>query len=342
MKPKDNPWTKEELRARNNLKALTNKVKSDFSFKKIKTLRDYLHSIGQTDDRISNVLHYRDDELNRTINFKELKDRLEDLRIEQETAQWLSHYPPRIENNGGPDKIGISEIGVVEVSADLSLVVPPAQDLSLIEDDAPDYGLPPSEKEKAFLFWFQKKYCNRLLDGITVHKKHGQLLIAGAGLGKTFIVGALLRRLLDRNFHHGRTISPWPYFYVTKASVVEQTKRVLQTQFSIDTVREVTVTNYDQLRATLGELYVKEKKVVSDGIEYSKWTWNDMIAPCVFILDECQAAKNENSTQAQIITAIHRIKNPETYCVFVSATPFTRVSEGKYFVVNARLDTKMI
>lgn len=325
MKPTE--LDKQEKHAKRTVQLITNKVLAEHSFGKIKTLGDYLHELGHSDKHIKEVLHYRDNELARPLTYKDVKSLLDDLRISVETEYWLKKNPPKF----------IEEIPSVPIH----IVDSQKLDKEPIPLDK-DYGLVKSPKEKATLFWFQKRDTKRLLDGIRVHNYHAQMLVAEAGRGKTFIIGAVLRRLLDINFHVGKTISPWPYIYVTKASVVEQTKRVLEKDFSIDLVREVTVTNYDQLRCYFGELYVKEQTIVDGGIEYTAWKWNDVLAPCIFIFDECQAAKNRTSTQSKIVKAVSRIQNDHTYCIFSSATPFTRVSEAEYFVVNGRLDLTLI
>lgn len=322
--------TPEEKRARLFLKGLTNKIKSDFSFKKIHTRGDYLLALGNSPDEIRNRLHYRDNELEQPLSFSELKSLLEDERIKLETEQWLRHNPPKTNHE---------EVNIDRLSKDSTLQQFTSSHRTDTNKEEQE-ELPPSPKEKAFLYGFQKKNAKALLDGIQKEDLRSQLLIANAGLGKTFILGAAVRRLLDNNFHIGKTISPWPYMYITKASVVEQTKRVLENWFGIDTIRECFVTNYDQLRATLGTMYITEKTIVEDGYEHITYEWRPMINPCVFIIDECQAAKNEDSLQSKIIQAIAKIQTP-VYCIFSSATPATRVSEFKYFVLNTKMNWKI-
>lgn len=344
MKSPDIALLKAEKQSKKAIQLITNKVKTDFSMRKIKTVQDYLRCIGHDEKEIREALHYRPDELSATVDRKWIVDRLDDLRIANDTYWWLQYNPPDTTYDT-----------LQPASADLSINMGESQGIQtndnqhtartdtkhVEKEDHKNYDLPKSDKEKATLFWFQKKYAKELLEGIVTHNKHAQLLVAAAGHGKTFIIGAVLRRLFDMNFCDGKTMSPWPMFYVTKASVVEQTKRVLETSFNIDTELECKVTNYDQLRATLGEIFVKERTQVDGGIEYTDWTWSELLAPCVFVFDECQAAKNESSTQAKIVMAVSRIKRP-VYCIFSSATPFTRVSEAKYFVVNAKLNLNII
>lgn len=332
--------TPEEKKSRKLHSQLLNRCKSEFSFKKIKTFRDYLtKGLGYDDKHVETVLNYRPDELDRSITFSELKDLLEDRRLAFECEWFLKNNPPDtsdlVKSNGTPH---------------ITVTIPDheIQKASDILDAEHDYGIEPSAKEKAFLFWFQKKYAVEILNKIRIHGLHAVLLIAQAGTGKTYILGAVLRRLLDADFHKQvdtkgniRSVSPWPYCYITKASVVEQTKRVLTKYFQIDTVYECFITNYDQMRSDFGKVFVKEKTIVVHGEEHIVWTWQPMIHPCVFIFDESQAAKNESSIQSKIVCAVSEIANPHVYCIFSSATPFTRVSEAKYFVVNCRVDRKL-
>ncbi len=170
--------------------------------------------------------------------------------------------------------------------------------------------------------------------------KRGQLLLAGVGTGKTWIFGGLLRRLRDIDFHKKvGCVSPWPYIVVTKASIVEQTKRVLEREFSLKHPHDVLVINIDQLRSKFGELFLSEELIIENGEEHTKWVWRDMLYPCVIIWDECQILKNVTSTQHQIGSSYNELDN--TWQVFSSATPFTRVCEAKCFCVSTRIKTKL-
>jgi len=329
---------KEQKARRDNLSRLCNRIKVDFSMKRIATLRDYLmKGFGYDISTIKNRLHYRDNELDTKLSFTDLKDMLEDLRLSLEAEIYLANNPPKTYDEETTE----TDTKIIEDALASRTVTIPSVDLeraSQILDAEHNYGLEPSAEEKAFLFWFQKKYAKEILDKMRIHGLKGILLIAQAGTGKTFILGAVLRRLLDCGFHKDKSISPWPYCYVTKASVVEQTKRVMEKWFNIDTIAECFITNYDQLRASFGQLFVTEKTIVVSGQEDIVWEWGKMVHPCVFIMDESQACKNISSTQSKIVCAISEITHPHVYCIFSSATPFTRVSEAAYFVLNCRVD----
>src|SRR3984957_8365281 len=62
------------------------------------------------------------------------------------------------------------------------------------------YGLVESPKERAFLYYFQKKAAAEVLQKVIKEKKEGILVLASTGTGKTFIKGAIERRLADINF----------------------------------------------------------------------------------------------------------------------------------------------
>jgi hypothetical protein len=163
------------------------------------------------------------------------------------------------------------------------------------------------------------------------------MLVAATGTGKTFIAGGYFRRLLDINYHEGKTMTPWPYVYVTKASIVEQTKRVFKTYFDIDPDNEVLVINIDQLRSEFGKRFVREEIKISHGEETVIWRWRDNIYPVVILWDECQCLKNTDSQQSEIAQAYNDIESEHTIQIFMSATPLTRVCEAKCWAVATKV-----
>jgi len=199
----------------------------------------------------------------------------------------------------------------------------------------------PAKKQKCKLRPYQERAAQQLYDGITNKRKRGQLLLAPTGSGKTYIFGALLAKLVEDGFHRGRSLSPWPYVIVTKAPIVEQTKYVMREKFGLNTVTDVQVINIEQLRANFGERFVRSKTVVEGlGEEHFKWEWRAIVFPMLLLLDECQILKNTDSQQSQIIQGYNDLVNEETYQVYSSATPFTRVVEAKCFAVATRKRTK--
>lgn len=207
---------------------------------------------------------------------------------------------------------------------------PPKQEQHEDFNSSNDYGLHPSPSEKASLFWFQKKAVKEMWDNIQAGKK-GQLLLAGTGTGKTFMAAALVRRLVDAKYHEGKTFGVTNYLYVTRATIVEQTKRVFQDDFNLGIKDGVEILNIEQLRSRAGSAWVNEEIKIVNGQETSIWKWRKMLSPVVILWDECQALKNEGSTQHQIAAAVNDLGN--VVQVFISATPFTRVIEAKCFAV---------
>jgi len=213
----------------------------------------------------------------------------------------------------------------------------------IVAGDNPDTleeCLPDSPKQVCKLFAFQERAAVQLLNNIIKKNMRGQMLRAAVGTGKTFIIGAVARRLLDMQFTDGKTYSPWPIVYVTKASIVQQTERVLENLFGIDIVNEVKVINIEQLRASFGELMVRTETVVKWGQEEVKWVWRKGVHPLIILWDECQILKNTGSQQSALAQAFNEINDPETFQIFFSATPFLRVCEAKCFAVATRLKRK--
>ena len=154
-------------------------------------------------------------------------------------------------------------------------------------------------------------------------------------MGKTFIAGGVLRRLVDIKFADDHTFGSTLYLYVTRATVVEQTKRVLKNYFNLSIKHGVEVVNIEQLRSRAGLQWVTEKMEIIGGQEVYTWTWRKRLNPVVIIWDECQALKNEGSIQHKIAVSFNDIESP-TWQLFISATPFTRVCEAKCFAVATR------
>jgi len=168
------------------------------------------------------------------------------------------------------------------------------------------------------------------------------LILSGTGTGKTWMAGAILRRFADLDYANGRTMSHIPYLYVTRASIVVQTERVLERDFSLG-LESLSVINIEQLRAQAGRFWLRREQVVVGGEEEEKWTWKKNIQPAVIVWDECQALKNPGSQQHQIACALNemgRLYQPKQ--IFVSATPFTKVSEAKCFAVSTHKSLKFI
>ncbi len=181
----------------------------------------------------------------------------------------------------------------------------------------------------------QEEIARKIFNEIWFNLKPGLLLNAQTGAGKTYILASIIKNLLHNNFiEKCKCLSPLPIVYITKTSVVEQTKKVLQDEFALDIVNTVHVFNIETLRARFGKLFVKEKVAVVNGQETVEYEWNTNIVPCLVIWDECQILAREESIQSKIAQAINRVLKKIVIQIFTSATPFSRVCEARCFAVS--------
>lgn len=356
---KPTPPEKLAKQQRLNLLTLCNRITSSWSLKKITKWEDVYAMSGTPPNPKSG-----------SLTFPELKVYLESLKKDLETviASRAAQPPPArdvkplvtgVDMAVGKDK---SVVSVVDTTGTVAQVTMPTQVAERGDEsgimNADDYGLPINPFMKAFLFWFQKKAVKEILDAFLgfdvstcadIHElkdkwllnkananpKRGMLLLAATGTGKTFIAAATLRYLYDIGFHEDLTMGHTYYLYVTRASIVEQTKRVFQLLFGLDMKCGVEVVNIEQLRSRAGEVWIRDELKIIEGKEVRVWKWKAVIAPCVIFWDESQGLKNDGSLQNEIAVAYNNIPN-NTYQLFISATPFTRICEAKCFCVSTR------
>ena len=329
------------------LQTTLNKVRMQVSMHKLTTYSDVLKSLGNptTDDGIASETLAKGDapittsEYNKLIAFplenklrKRLKDETEGIHTDTKRVG-----DEHDQTNESLPTVGEATLEVGGVS-DSELANAKTQE----KDHTPAWWQEELPSRKCTLFKHQVKAAKELGHQLIDNEHRAALLRAGVGVGKTFIFFEFVRQLWDSGWIKGRTFSPWPVLIVTKASIVEQTKRVGIQQFGLDPFRQFRVTHYDALRSEAGSSMIENYTVVSDGIPYKKWRWHVGINPLVIILDECQSAKNEDSQQSQICQAISLIEDPNVKLIASSATPFTRVSEAKYFCINANIDYKVL
>jgi hypothetical protein len=137
-----------------------NRVRGAFSFGKIKTLGELFAESGYS------KLGYSDKELSAPVDFKFIKEWLDDRRIELTTKWWLHKNPPQVV----PEEIDAAILQAQEDLSDRSALkqaekyIKGKVELTIEEPDNNNYGLHPSAKEKAYLFWFQKKAIKELWD----------------------------------------------------------------------------------------------------------------------------------------------------------------------------------
>lgn len=172
----------------------------------------------------------------------------------------------------------------------------------------------------------QRKAIRKILDLIDSGQK-GILLDSGTGTGKTFILAGALRCLKERGLIPKKI---FPILYLTKLTVIDQTKEVLE-KFGL-TERDVLVKNIELLRSELGKFFVDCKTTVTNGIEHQQWSWLGPMVPGIVVVDECHILMNEDSTQARIIAALQDCTN-KPIILLSSATPFSNVAQTKYAAI---------
>lgn len=338
------------------LTSACNSVLSKWSFKVIKTWADVYQIVGTPSILNTNEL-----------NYKTLKGFLEGLKADFERS--ILDRNGLLESGRKDSRTDITEARnygepenqPTEVSKSTAIESASLVDLKVDEsgfNNSNDYGLPANPNHKAFLFWFQKKAIVEILNGFLgfditaardiqelkalflankgkANSKRGMLLLAATGTGKTYMTAAVVRYLYDIGFHEEICFGPVLYLYVTRATIVEQTRRVFENTFGLLVKDGIEILNIEQLRSRAGGLWIKDEQVVVNGDEVRKWTWRRGMSPCVILWDESQALKNEDSIQHEIGAAYNRI--PEgTFQLFISATPFTRVCEAKCFAASTR------
>lgn len=314
-----------------------NRCRLDLSLKKIKTAREVLSFLDVPHERFPSLA--LDDPLtvsgyNHHIAFP-LEDSLRE-KLKKEADDERNNISSDSVSSGVVPTPTSSELPKQRLDDTSSTNTPPSPEPIAPPDQA---GLPELEaKYPVTLFKFQTKAVQQLKYKLLTCGHRAALLQAGVGTGKTFIYGALLAELWQTGYFEGKTFSPWPALVITKASIIEQTRRVLETHFKLCPKRQFRVLNYDALRSGKGLDTVMElKKEVINGEPVKSYKWKKFLHPLVVIIDECQSAKNEESTQSQIIQNLSEVDDPNLKIVFSSATPFTRVSEAKYFCVNLKM-----
>lgn len=205
----------------------------------------------------------------------------------------------------------------------------------------------PNPKQTAVPYPFQMKAAKDMAYRLFIEKKRAVMLRASVGTGKTYMFGQFLRWCFD-NYKEvfAGCISPWPALITTKATVVEQTRRVMSNEFGLDPFRQVFVMAYDSLRSGKGtDTMIEEEIEVRQGEREVRRRWKQFLRPRILIIDECQAAKNWGSQQSEIVSNLSELKDEAIHpvkIVFSSATPFTTITESRYLCINAAIPYRMI
>lgn len=326
------PISKEKQRKilRDQLRYQCNRLKGAYAFKQITTFKDILTNWGYEHSQI--VSKYFPDELNKTVTLADVKDFCSDRSIELETTFYLEDNPPALTDTNTVQEDQSSN-GLV-LYAEQKHTVPAEQTVDPTFEEPLDLTDP---QINAKLFWFQTRAVKALIKNRMIDKHPANMLIAGTGTGKTYIAGAFLAYLKQISYVKlMNCLSPWPMIYITKASIVEQTKYVLRTKFNLSD-EDVMVFNIDQLRAKFGQLFLTEDIHVEDGIEHTKYNWRKHLNPIVLLIDECQSVKNTDTKQSLIIQSFNDLDLDNTYQLYLSATPGSRVEDFKCFAVASKV-----
>lgn len=324
-----------------------NNIRLYHNLGRIKTFRDVMLSLGYSDGELEYA--YPHEQLTKELSFVNIKT-LESNSISQyETDTAPQKQGPSLPINHEYDGIEfhINSSSISKKEFPLAVQQDKIDDNDNEDDNEDDESFPqgdylssPKIASHIKLRVFQQKSALTLLNNIKDKRMRCQLLRGTAGCGKTFIISMVLRKLLDEKFVESYScIAPYPFVWITRSSIVEQTKHAASEYFGIDLWNELLVVNIEQMRSKFGELFLEEEVEIEKGEETIKWKWREPHHPLVFIIDESHLAKNPNSLQAKIIFSLAEINKP-IFIICSSATPFSRVIEAGYFAVNTRMEIK--
>lgn len=158
---------KKEKLARDNIRRLINRVSSEYSFRKWRNLRGYLHSIGSDKSVIEST---QDKELTR-IELDELLRQYEETAFKNLQPKAAGLLPELRNGDSSIPREGSKaqqETGNKTSSEIQETVSRTSSMAATVEEkftEKNNYGLSKSEKETVSLFWFQRKAAAELLKG---------------------------------------------------------------------------------------------------------------------------------------------------------------------------------
>lgn len=326
-----------------------NRAKSDWSFGKARTFGKMLRAMGYKDGDIdyiyspeeqlryvtvADIERYRNGLKNQAqLNYKTYEQKEEIRSIDEDYAKLLGITIPTSSDSIPRTNICTStQTVILDEGEEGSVGADIASEIS-------EHYNPKPDNQDAILTKKQAEAAREIVDGM-YEGTRGFLLLAGTGTGKTYVAGSIIRNIMNNDFLKGRTISPWPILYVTRSSVVFQAEEVFEDEFGLSLAKDVHVINIEQLRSFLGKIFIDVKVLVEDGKEKEDYVWRPIVHPCIVIWDECQGLKNIDSIQSRIAQRLCEVEEKTGSPVFqisMSATPFTRVCEGKHFALSTKI-----
>lgn len=165
---------------------------------------------------------------------------------------------------------------------------------------------------------------------LKLQSQQGILLQAHAGLGKTYMVLPAIKYLLDNKLLELKSDWPMPILWVAPAAVIPQTLEVINQFGLLGTIFPIS---YAAFRGKMGEKIYWDK-TKHPWYETYLYNWKAMAMPSMVVFDECQGLKNDTSSQTKISWSIPAgIKR-----VFISATPYQKVSEARSVVLGVGMN----
>lgn len=166
---------------------------------------------------------------------------------------------------------------------------------------------------------------------------YGHLLRGGTGVGKTYILAALIRQLLEANklpTIEG-SINPFKVIWIMPANAKIQIQRALN---AYGLTKFVHIVSYREL-CMRDQLYIKwSSRNVGQDIVLEPY-WNPQMLVPLVIFDECQYLRNSGTQQTNVALALPT-HTMGVKVILASATPFQRLIETRVFTVLCGVITK--
>lgn len=176
----------------------------------------------------------------------------------------------------------------------------------------------------------------------------------GTGAGKTTLGAAVIDEAIHKYNYHQFTFngiplpikSPILWFTVPNAEVQTRRELVESGLGAYLDANIITVLGYNHLGTTLGELTYCSKTVTADPFDEAKppvttYQWHPQSVARLVLLDEFHKTKNEDAGVTQRLRALikacknYPIPNLNTRYLALTATPFEKVADSRFFVTMA-------